>query len=57
MDSLSKRSVKTCPQAVDIVETPLYFLIISFSTITILYIYKLIGCTAGTIYFSEASAD
>jgi len=57
VDSLSKRSVKTCPQAVDIVETPLYFLIISFSTITILYIYKLIGCTAGTIYFSEAAAN
>ncbi|ETI66078.1 hypothetical protein BAVI_24423 [Neobacillus vireti LMG 21834] len=41
-------SVETCPQAVDIVETPLYFLIILFPQpelpLMLLYIYKLLGC-------------
>jgi hypothetical protein len=49
VDRLFKCTAETCPQEVDIVETPLYFLIIYFSTITVSYIYKLIGCTAGTI--------
>lgn len=41
-------SVETCPQAVDIVETPLYFLIIRFPQpelpLMLLHIYKLLGC-------------
>jgi hypothetical protein len=52
VDRLFNGSVKTCPQEVDIVETPLYFLIICFSTINVSYIYKLIGCIPWIKHYS-----
>ena len=43
MDKLFSYTVETCPQQVDIVETPLFSLLYVFPHTIISYIYKLIG--------------
>jgi hypothetical protein len=45
VDRLFRPYVERCPQVVDIVEIPHYFLYIYLPTLTDLYIYKFIGCT------------
>lgn len=50
MDRLFRPYVERCPQVVDIVESPHYFLYIYLPTLTDLYIYKFIGCTACMTY-------